>query len=304
MESETSTVLMVPPDGFAFNAQTADSNVYQKNQTIPACQQKALLEFNEAVATLEKAGIRVIKLTQDPSLPDAVFPNNWFSTHLKKDGRTDIIVYPMLTENRQAEVQLEKLVAELKTANIVVGNIFDLREPAQGILEGTGSLVLDHHKKVAYALLSERTQRNMVDLFSQLMGYKPVVFHAVDKNGHAIYHTNVIMGFGHGLVIACLDVIKNQEEKRYVTQALLASDRLIIEITEDQVNHMCGNVLGLRNLSGESLLVMSEQAHSHFTKEQLNKMKQLATLVPIDINTIETIGGGSARCMMAEIFHH
>lgn len=301
-QNDANTVLMVPPDGFAFNSQTADSNTYQKNIQLDDVKNRALAEYREMVSTLQKHGVDVIELKQKDNLPDAVFPNNWFSTALAKDGGTEIFLYPMLTPNRQAEVQPDNLRTALERAGVGIRHIHDLRGDAKGILEGTGSLVFDRQNKIVYAALSERTSEEMVNHVANILGYKPILFHAFNEVGKPIYHTNVMMGLSGNLAIVGLDTIKDEQERNAVLSSLQHSKRTIIQISQDQVNHMCGNVIGLSNDKGQKLLLMSQQAFEHFTDEQKNTIERKTHIIPVAINTIETVGGGSARCMVAEVF--
>jgi hypothetical protein len=298
------TILMVPPAGFKYNEQTAVSNLFQSNTTDTNVTSRAMGEFTNMVNTLMSNGVRVLTFDQPDTLPDAVFPNNWFSTQVNEKGETDVIIYPMLTVNRQAEVNPEALVAFLRKQGINVNALMDMREKDGGILEGTGSMVLDRKNKVLYASISERTDPDMVTKAARLLGnYQPVMFKSYDKTQHPIYHTNVMMGMGENWVVVCLESIMDPAERQNVVDQLTKTHKVIINISQDQMSHMCGNVLELVNDKSQPLLVMSQQAFQHFTAEQRNQIEQCGDkLVPVDIETIETVGGGSARCMMAEVY--
>jgi hypothetical protein len=298
-----SKVLMVPPLGFKYNPETAVSNRYQKNLDNTDVRPLVMGEFRQMVDALKKQGIDVLVFEQPANLPDAVFPNNWFSTQVNAHGTTDVIIYPMLTPNRQAEVNPSRLMSFLNSSGVQTRALIDLRNQPDGILEGTGSMVLDKEHKIIYASLSERTNPSMVKRVASLLGgYQPVVFNSADHLQHPIYHTNVMMGLGHQFAVVCLDCIKNPAERGEVVARLKTTGKIIIPITQDQVNHMCGNVLELVNKNKQYTLVMSQQAFDHFTPQQRKIMAKYDQLLPVNIKTIETVGGGSARCMMAEIY--
>lgn len=302
MSLNSSTVLMVPPSTFQFNQETAATNIFQSTVPIHNVKDLALKEFNTMVSTLREQGINVLTLNQNKILPDAVFPNNWFSTHLDENGNTVLIIYPMLAANRQAEVNIEELINVLNNAQIRVHQIIDLRNNEQEILEGTGSLVLDRENHILYASLSSRTSSAMVDKVASILNYTPSIFNSFDEHNKPIYHTNVMLSITNKYVIICLDAVKDKTQKSALLNHFKLTNKLVININYDQVQHMCGNVLELYNAQGESLLILSHQAKQHFANEQLNTIQKYSRLVPVDIETIETIGGGSARCMMAEVF--
>jgi len=297
------TIVMVPPDGFNHNEQTAASNVFQNNIDDVDPAHTAMREFDNMVAALRAHGINVLLLKQDDSLPDAVFPNNWFSTHVDKNGMTDIIIYPMLTPNRRAEVNVLKLKEVLQAANIKVNQLIDLREKSGKILEGTGSLIFDRNNRIVYAALSERTDKDLVQELAKMMDYHAVIFHAVDKRGFPIYHTNVLMGLADDFAVICLECITDKTEREMVAESLRKTSKTIVDISQDQLQEMCGNVLAVRNQKGDQFLVMSERAQKHFTAEQIAEIQKHNKIIAVNIDIIEKIGGGSARCMMAEIYH-
>ncbi|CAM2951857.1 arginine deiminase-related protein [Legionella pneumophila] len=303
MTCKGSTVLMVPPEGFCFNYETSTSNSFQSFLSIKDIGNKALAEFTAMVLELEKEEIRVLTLSQSRDLPDAVFPNNWFSTHIDARGNNILIIYPLLAKNRQAEVNIKGLMEVLDRAQFEVHEIIDLRNDKDEILEGTGSLVLDRENRLLYASLSPRTSLNLVNKVADILGYTPIVFNSVDRQNKPVYHTNVIMGLSKCYAIICLDSINDAQQKAILSESFKETGKTMIDISWNQVQHMCGNVLELYNKKGESLLILSEQAKRHFTHEQLRIIQQYSRLISTDIPTIEAIGGGSARCMMAEIFY-
>ncbi|MBW1744126.1 MAG: amidinotransferase [Deltaproteobacteria bacterium] len=303
----TDTVLMVCPDDFAYNPQTAASNVFQHQDKSALQDNKLAMEqFNGMVDELSSADIRVIRMKsrEDVKTPDAVFPNNWFSTH--RDGKSDtlIVVYPMHTPNRRAEIRVGLLKEKLKQNGITVSRIIDLTHYSeQGkALEGTGSLVLDRVHKVAFASLSPRTDRQVLDDFCVELGYRPVGFHS-HMRGKLIYHTNVMMSVGTDFAVICAESIKDDSERELVLKELRELGKRIILISAEQIKHMCGNILELHSRSGNKVILMSTSAYSNFTPQQKKELEKSASLLPVDIHTIENIGGGSARCMVAEIFH-
>lgn len=301
-ETITDTILMVSPAGFRFNAETAISNKYQHELTGMDVTKLALHEFDNMVHRLREQGINVLVYPQPDSLPDAVFPNNWFSTHLTAEGKTDLYTYPMLTSTRQGEVDPGRLTEFLKKEGVLINRVTDLRENTQAILEGTGSMILDRQNKIIYAALSPRTDAGLLDHTAHLMGYQTVAFKATDPDKHPIYHTNVMMGLAQHYAVVCLDCVTDSKERETLIKTLHETNKAIINISQDQVNHMCGNVLEVQNQQGQPYLIMSQQAFEHFTPAQKAEMARFDHLLPVQIPTIERVGGGSARCMMAEIY--
>jgi len=288
-------ILMVRPANFGFNAQTAVSNSFQKEIEIENTQALALQEFDSFVSQLHQANIDVY-VAQDsiiPPKPDAIFPNNWFSFH--ESG--DVFIYPMLTENRREEVRLDVLSQVLDESH----RITDLRNDFSEILEGTGSLVLDRQNKIAYACLSERTSLNLFLHWCSRMEYSPVYFSATNE-AVPIYHTNVVMTIATDFVMVCLECISDKQEQLALKESLIKSGRRVLEISIQQMNHFCGNALEVLNMKGEKYLVCSRTALNNFTEDQLNTIGSSCAFIVADIPTIESIGGGSARCMLAEIF--
>ncbi|WP_316806715.1 citrulline utilization hydrolase CtlX [Pedobacter agri] len=299
MNQITNHLLMIRPVDFKFNEQTAGNNKFQVASTESDVQSQALKEFDGFVEILRKndVDVTVVDDTLQPETPDSIFPNNWVSFH--EDG--SIYLYPMFSENRRLERKKE--ILEGLKDKFEVNHVSDLSfyEMQYAFLEGTGSMVLDRVNKIAYACLSVRTDEEVLNNFCMLTGYEPVSFQAVDGTNFPIYHTNVMMCIGDRFAVICLDSIPDQEEKLAVTMSLSSSGKEVIEITLDQMNHFAGNMLQVANQSAESLLVMSEQAYLSLTKDQISSLEKYARIVHAPIYTIEKNGGGSARCMLAEI---
>ncbi len=299
----TSHILMIRPLNFAFNAETAVNNAFQQSQQDDdAVAEKALKEFDDFVGLLRKneIDVTVVNDTPHPYTPDSIFPNNWISFH--EDGT--ILLYPMFAVNRRKERKPE--VLEVVRKKFRIANTIDLSgfEEKDLFLEGTGSMVLDRDHKVAYACLSPRTNKNVLSEFCSKMGYRAVLFDAVDSNGLAIYHTNVLMCIADQYAVICLDAIRNEteQEKLAVVDSLRHRPvRKIIPISLEQMNRFAGNMLQVQNSKGEQLLVMSSQAYNSLSTEQRNQLTSYNPIIHADLVTIETNGGGSARCMMAEI---
>ncbi len=305
-QQTTSTVLMVSPDDFGFNAETAGSNLFQNRPDASSSPQKqALKEFDTMVTTLRDAGIRVIRLPSrmDARTPDAVFPNNWFSLHALSTGKRILVGYPMLAPNRRAERRLDQLERQLAADGLTVHQVLDLSsfEQKGKFLEGTGSMVLDRANRITYAALSPRTEPSVLQEFALKLQYKPVSFHSYDRGGTPVYHTNVMMSVGKRFAVICAESIRDQHERDRVVRELQRTGKEVITITLEQMGNMCGNILELRSLK-EPLIVMSQTAYDHFTPQQLKKLQRYGKLLPVQISTIENIGGGSARCMLGEVF--
>lgn len=300
----TDTVVMVSPDQFGYNPETAETNVFQNKpqQAAEALRDAALAEFNGMVAALRARGVHVLVLPSpaDAVTPDAVFPNNWFSHHA--DGT--LALYPMLTPNRRAERQPQALVSLLASANIPAGETLDLSaQEANGqILEGTGSLVLDRAHNVAFAMASPRTTKKAFDAWCSHMGYEGVFFHAYDQDSLPIYHTNVMLSIGEGFAVCCMEAVKDETERSLLESKLTAYGRELIAVTLPQVYAFTANILHVKNAVGERLIVMSQSAYDAFTDLQKQQLARYGELLPVKINVIEQTGGGSARCMLAEVF--
>jgi hypothetical protein len=295
----TNHILMIRPVDFKFNEQTAGNNMFQIASSDSDVQTQALKEFDGFVDLLRKndVDVTVVDDTLQPETPDSIFPNNWVSFH--EDG--SVYLYPMFSENRRLERRRD-ILDGLKE-NFEVNHISDLSfyEQQYAFLEGTGSMVLDRTNKIAYACLSVRTDEEVLNNFCMLTGYQPVPFQAVDGSNFPIYHTNVMMCIGDRFAVICLDSIRNPEEKLNVTVSLKSSGKEIIEISLEQMNKFAGNMLQVANAAGESLLVMSEQAYLSLNAEQITALEQYSHIIYAPLYTIEKNGGGSARCMLAEI---
>ena len=299
MNQTTNHILMIRPVDFKFNEQTAGNNKFQIASTETNVQTEALKEFDAFVDLLRKnnVDVTVVDDTLQPETPDSIFPNNWVSFH--EDG--SVYLYPMFSENRRLERRKE-ILDGLKE-NFEVNHVSDLSfyERQHAFLEGTGSMVLDRTNKIAYACLSVRTDEEVLNNFCMLTGYEPVAFQAVDGSNFPIYHTNVMMCIGDRFAVICLDSIRDPEEKLNVTISLKGSGKEIIEISLEQMNKFAGNMLQVTNAENESLLVMSEQAFLSLTAEQIAALEEYSRIIYAPLYTIEKNGGGSARCMLAEI---
>jgi hypothetical protein len=291
---------MIRPVNFGFNKQTAGSNAFQNhNADQRQVQDKALREFDSFVNILRDNGVKVILIddTPEPHTPDSIFPNNWVSFH--SDGT--VFLYPMMAENRRLE-RREDIINQLEN-EFSVKRVIDLSrfEFEHKFLEGTGSMVLDRENKIAYACISPRTDKEVLEEFCHDSGYKPVLFHAVDQNRKDIYHTNVLMCIGGSFVVICLESIKDESERQQVLGSFRSTRKQVLTITFDQMNHFAGNMLEVQSKDGESLLVMSKSAWDSLDYEQKAILSSFSKPVYADISTIESNGGGSARCMMAEV---
>ncbi len=299
MMQNTAHLLMIQPVNFGFNAQTAINNTFQKNIGGDV-QQKALQEFTDFVAVLRKnkIDVTVFEDSLHPATPDSIFPNNWISFHA--DGR--VFLYPMFAVNRRLE--RKAAVLDAVKANFSVTEIVDLTGSENDglFLEGTGSMILDRENKIAYACLSPRTDKKLLNEFCKLVDYNPVTFSATDNTGVDIYHTNVMMCVAETLAVACLEAITDKEEKANLVNSLRETNKEIVDISLQQLNHFAGNMLQVVNADGELLLVMSTQAYQSLTESQIEMLQKNNRIIHSSLNTIETAGGGSARCMMAEVF--
>ena len=295
----TSHILMIRPVNFGYNAETAVNNAFQVAGMDAEAQKKALREFDDFVSVLRSNGVdvTVVQDTPEPHTPDSIFPNNWISFH--NDGT--VIFYPMYATNRRLE--RKQHVIDTVRSLFEIKSQIDLSsyESKNIFLEGTGSIVLDRDNKIAYACLSPRTDKKVLEDFCKQTGFKPVSFRAVDSKGREIYHTNVMMCVADRYVVICLESIDDKTERENVTTAITGSGKEIIEISFDQMNHFAGNMLQVENVSGQKLLVMSSQAFRSLTKQQVDKLSSYNNIIHSPLVTIETNGGGSARCMMAEV---
>ena len=297
----SNSVLMIRPHRFYPNPETAADNTFQRpaDGDPDALSDAARKEFDVAVATLRNAGVSVHVLddTTNPEKPDAVFPNNWISTH--HDGR--VALFPMYSPLRRLE-RRHDIVEELRNRYRVTEVIdYSAFEKESCYLEGTGSLVLDHVNRIAYVSLSNRSNPKMIAHFAEDFGYEPVTFTSIGPDGHPIYHTNVMMCMGTRFALVGLDMIPNESEKKQVRARLEASGREIVELKPEQVANFAGNAIELDNGQGEKLLVMSVRAVATFNERERTVLKRYVRLVPLKLPTIE-LAGGSARCMIAEIY--
>jgi len=293
-------ILMVRPFQFYFNQQTAANNFFQSNINIENANELAIAEFDAMVEKLRAHQIKVnvVQDTKDPSTPDSIFPNNWVSTHTNGT----LCLYPMYAENRRAE--RKSSVIEFLQSNYKIENTLDLTDlEKEGIfLEGTGSMVLDHQNKIAYGCLSERLDKNAFNEWCDKMQFKPIAFKALDDKAQPIYHTNVLMCMGNQFVVICLDSIPNEQERQMLLDSFARTNKEVIEISQDQLNHFAGNMLQVFDITEKPHLIMSEQAYKSLHTAQLKSLEKYNPLLPISIPTIEALGGGSTRCMMAEIY--
>jgi hypothetical protein len=296
----TSSILMIRPVYFTYNVQTAADNKFQVAGNAEAAQEKALEEFDAFVKKLRGSDIdvTVINDTPEPHTPDSIFPNNWVSFH---DEGT-IFLYPMYAENRRAE--RKKHVLDEIDKKFTISSKVDLTgyESENIFLEGTGSMVLDRENKIAYACLSARTNMKVLEDFCKKMNYTSCTFTATDDSGDEIYHTNVMMCVADKYVVICLDSISDETERRHVIDTIKNTGKEIISISIEQMNRFAGNMLQLQNKHGEKILVMSDQAFSSLSYEQISELEKYNRIVYSDLDSIETNGGGSARCMIAEVF--
>lgn len=296
------TILMIRPAAFGYNPETALNNYFQSHSTLTQdqVQKKALAEFDLMVKLLREQEINVIVIddTPEPAKPDAIFPNNWFST--SPDGI--VSVYPMYAPSRRIEKRED--VLHLINENFLVNDIQDWSEfESDGrFLEGTGSMVIDHDNKLIYAAVSERTNISALEKVAAANDYQAIIFLATDKNGHPVYHTNVVMTLGDEFAVLCEEAIKEEWELIAVRQLLESTGHAIIPITKDQMHCFAGNMLQVKNKMGEKFLLLSKTAYDSLRKEQIRMLEAFSLLLPIPVPTIEEVEGGSVRCMIAEIF--
>ena len=295
---------MIRPFDFGFNDETSKDNYYQKKINKKNIAQLAIEEFEKLVKKLKKNNIDVHVFQDDNKYrtPDSVFPNNWISTH--QNG--DIVLYPMSAKSRRMERRPE-ILDFLKNRGFLINNVIDysFAEQQSQFLEGTGSMILDRKNKIAYCSISERSNKKLFIKFCKDFKYIPVSFHSyqdVAKKRLSIYHTNVMMCLAESYCIICLDSIDDQEEKNNVINFIENSEKELIEISENQVEQFAGNMLELINDKMESLLVMSKSAENSLNENQKNIITKYSRIISSEINIIEVCGGGSARCMIAEIF--
>jgi len=300
-QQTTDSLLMIRPARCGFNEQTAASNTFQKRPEKLSDAEiwaKAQEEFDCLVELLRthEINVFVVEDTPEPVKPDAVFPNNWISFH--HDGT--VFLYPMLSAIRNTERRAD-IIENLKQ-HFKIGNAIDLTGSENQILEGTGSMVFDHANRIVYACLSPRTSKDLLEKFASTVGYVPVSLVCLDASGAEIYHTNVVMCIGEKFAVVCLDTIKNSAERSLVFGSLRETNHEIVEISFEQMNRFAGNMLEVRSRQGKSFLLMSGAARKSLNKSQIEQIEKHAEILSSDIETIEAVGGGSVRCMMAEIF--
>lgn len=307
MNQTTNSIVMIRPVAFRMNEQTAVNNYYQKvldGLSPETGNAKAQEEFDAFVQKLRMAGVDVIVVedTLEPNTPDSIFPNNWISFH--ETG--DVVLYPMFAENRRAE-RREDILDILEEKGFVVNDIMDYTSAEEDniFLEGTGSLLLDRQNGKAYCALSPRADEELMIEFCEDFEYTPVIFEAFQTVGDErklIYHTNVMMCIGDTFAVICADCIDDKKERKMVLDSLRSDEKDIILITEEQVNNFAGNMLEVKGADGKRYLVMSSSAYQALTKKQITQIEQHVTILHSSLDTIEACGGGSARCMMAEVF--
>jgi hypothetical protein len=305
MQQLTRNILMIRPSNFGFNPETALNNSFQSKDTISdqeLLKETAKNEFDNMVSLLKSKGVNVLVVedTSFPVKPDAVFPNNWISFH--ENGT--IITYPMYAPNRRIERRediIDKVGEQYKINNRYSFEFYeDDENPVY--LEGTGSMIIDRPNHIVYACLSERTDATLLDKFNVLMGTKSIVFRSLDKEGHEIYHTNVMMALGEDFVVICMESIPDEESKKRLNKSFSDTGKEVIEISQKQTESFAGNMLEVKGRDNRRYLCMSETAYNSLTLSQKEKLSAKTELLPIPIHNIEKYGGGSVRCMMAEIF--
>ena len=307
MQQITNTILMIRPVGFRMNEQTAVNNYYQKeiaNLLPETVNTKAQQEFDAYVEKLRSNGVHVVVVsdTKEYDTPDSIFPNNWVSFH--ENG--DVGIYPMFAENRRLE-RREDILAAVEEQGYIIENIVDYTsaEEKDVFLEGTGSLALDRVNSIAYCALSPRADEDLFIEFCEDFEYTPVVFTAnqtVNGERKAIYHTNVMMCLAETFAVICLDCIDDKKERKNVIKHLKDTDKEIIAITEEQVNKFAGNMLQVKGNNDQRYLIMSQAAYESLTPKQISTIEKHCEILSSSLDTIEACGGGSARCMMAEVF--
>jgi len=306
MQQITNTILMIRPVQFRMNEQTAVNNYFMEDIDLHenTINRKAQQEFDTFVAILRAKGIKVIVIedTLDPDTPDSIFPNNWISFH----SNGTVVIYPMFAENRRKE-RREDILDILETNGFLIENVVDYTSAEEEglFLEGTGSILMDRVNQKVYCALSDRAHEELVIEFCEDFDCTPVIFTAYQSVNGArlpIYHTNVMMCMGETYTVICLDAIDDKKERKNVLDHLKQDGKEIIVITEEQMHHFAGNMLQVEGPSGERYLIMSSAAYNSLRPDQIRKLEKYNSIVHSTLDTIETCGGGSARCMMAEVF--
>jgi len=299
---------MVRPARFAFNEETAENNYFQIRSELSdqesekeRISEEAIKEFDAFVKLLRAndVDVTVVQDTPDPHTPDSIFPNNWFSSHFSGE----LVLYPMFAPNRRQERKPH--IIELLKRNMNHRKVVDFTfwENEGEYLEGTGSMVFDRRKKIAYCCRSPRTSEKVLADFCSRMNFQPVIFDAVDKNNNNIYHTNVMMAIGMQVAVICLESIKDVDERKKVISQLNSTGKIIVDISLEQVSQFAGNMIEVKSRNGSPLMIMSASAHNSLTSSQENIISTYNRIVSAELGTIEKNGGGSARCMIAEIFY-
>lgn len=304
MKSQTtSNIMMVRPSHFGYNPQTAENNAFQTKETkLSADEIKhiAQQEFDGFVGKLKDNGVNVIVVEETDGIirPDSIFPNNWITFH----HNGTVITYPMYAPSRRTE-RREDVIDMIKEKFDVKRMVrFEDYENSNQFLEGTGSMILDRINRIVYACLSPRTEAKLLDEFCHWADYKKLEFQATDNEGTDIYHTNVMMAMGDKFVVICMDTIKDKGDRKKLEKAFKKTKKEIIDISMEQMQSFAGNMLQVQNDDGKTFLVMSEQAFQSLRTDQIQQIEKHTTIIHAHINTIEKFGGGSARCMMAEVF--
>lgn len=306
MQQTTNSILMIRPVNFRMNEQTAVNNYYQEGLSIKNAEinKKAQLEFDDYAGKLKSFGVNVIVISDnlENDTPDSIFPNNWISFH--ENGT--IAIYPMFAENRRME-RREDVLGTLEENGFLIENVVDYTsaEEQDVFLEGTGSMILDRQNQKAYCALSPRADEELFIEFCEDFEYTPVIFTAnqtVNGSREAIYHTNVMMCVAETFAVICLSSIDDKKERKQVLKSLKEDRKEVIDISEDQVTNFAGNMLQVQGSNNERFLIMSQAAYDSLTKNQVNRIEKHCKIISSSLSTIETCGGGSARCMMAEVF--
>ena len=307
MSQVTSEIFMIRPKHFNFNHETAKNNHFQKEEKTlknKEILQNAISEFEELVKKIKQKNIKVeiFEDREEVITTDSIFPNNWISLH--KDGK--IYVYPMFSEIRRKEKRID-IINSYRDNGYLINETIDLSkyEKENKFLEGTGSMVLDRENKLCYAAISERTSRKVLNKFCETSAYEAIAFKSYqtfENKRKEIYHTNVMMCIADKYVIICLDSIDNIDERKSVIKKLIESKKEIIEINEKQCNNFAGNMLQVKNNQNKKFLIMSKSAYNSLSKEQLKLITSHNEIIYSSLDTIEKLGGGSARCMITENF--
>lgn len=301
MKNIADTVLLISPIRFGFNPETAESNIFQHEleQDQSVTQYDAEREWEQVCKLLVKNKINVIAVmdTLTPVKPDALFPNNWITTHA--DGK--VIIYPLLAQNRRAEKRTD-IIQQMRKKYLVT-DVIDLSyfEKEKKYLEGTGSMVLDRENKIIYACLSARTHKEPLEHVARILGYEAIAFHAFDHRA-PIYHTNVFMSVGNKWAAICMDAIPDKKERDVLNNSFTKTGKELINLTKTQIDAFAGNILELQTLEGENKIIMSQTAYESLTSEQIHTFQKYGDILYSDVHTIEQVGGGGIRCLLAEIF--